>query len=333
MRNNYYYPARDVFDGRVWASLVDPAQPRAMDLDERGEVPDGSFYTNRAIEKLTPAEAALGPAKGVAAPAGPWTVSKRSSRNGRDQFVGKDALGRKFMVKFDHPEYPEAGSAAAIIVSRLFWLAGYHVPANFIVTVDGRRGEASLFIEGEDPGPFDLDTFRYRRSLRGLRVLSAWVDDLDRVSNNTIVTRENGRVRYYFIDFNSSLGLWQGMPKQPWQGHRHIWDPTWGLVNLVSLGALERSQVRHRAPVSRAVGVFYGDDFDPRTWKSQQPNSPFRFMTREDARWMADKIARITPAQLRAIVKAGRYSDPKDEEHVFQALMTRREKILATLSP
>jgi hypothetical protein len=331
MRNNYYYPGRDAFDPRVWASPADPAQPRAMDIDESGEVPDSSFYMNRAVDKITREQAAAGPAAGVQPPRNPWTVSKRSSHDGSDQFVGKDAAGRKFMVKLDHPDYPEAGSGASIIVNRLFWLMGYYVPPSFIVTVDGKRGEASLFIQGEDPGPFDLDTYRYRREYRGLRILSAWLDDLDRASNNTIATREGDTVRYYFIDFNSSLGLWQGRPKEPWQGHRHFWDPTWGLVNLVTLGGLARSQIRSTRPVSKAVGMFYAEDFDPMQWTTQQPNSPYRFMTREDARWMARKIAAIRPEQLRAIVKAAKYSEAKDEEYVFQTLMARREKILALM--
>ena len=61
MKNNYYYPIRDIFDLRVMASLFDPALVRAWNVDAAGEVGDGSFYTNRPISTISPAQAAAGP--------------------------------------------------------------------------------------------------------------------------------------------------------------------------------------------------------------------------------------------------------------------------------
>ncbi len=330
MRNNYYYPVRDFFDPHVFASLGNPDAPVAWDIDDNGEVADNSYYTNRPITKITPAQAAQGAAT-AHPPQPPWTILKKKNHDNIRQFTGKDALGRKFMVKFDDPKYPEAGSGAAIISARILWLLGYNIPPNYLVTIDGQRAEASLFIDSK-LGPSDIDTVRYRREMRALRLASAWIDDLDRVSNNTLIVTKDGINHYYLIDFNSTLGLWQGQPKQPWQGHRHIWDPNWGLSNVLSFGALERAQIHHREPVSRSVGIFYDDDFDPMAWKTQQPNSPFRFMTREDARWMARKIAQISPEQIRSIVQAARYSDPEDEKHVRKTLLARQQKIVAILN-
>jgi hypothetical protein len=52
-------------------------------------------------------------------------------------------------------------------------------------------------------------------------------------------------------------------------------------------------------------------------------------MTLPDALWMVRRIARITPEQLRAIVHAAGYSDPADEDHVYQTLLARQEKIIS----
>ena len=336
MENNYYFPVRDVFDPHVLASLVDSSQPRAWDTNDGGDVPDGSFYVNRDLASITAAQAAAGAA--TAPPKPPWKVVKaRPAEKGTlAGFIGQDASGRKFVVKLDDPQHREAASAAVVIASRLYWLLGYHVPAESVVTItgtgvsdyDGRRGSASEFIDGKILGPFTFDWFRYRREMRGLRVAAAWVDDVDRIASNTLVTFRDGRSYYYLIDFDGTLGLWQGRPKPVWMGHRHLWDPPWGVVNLVSLGRLEKGQIRRRCPFSPAVGIFFADDFDPLAWKQEHPNSAFRFMTKADGRWMAEKIARITPEQLRAIVHAANYSDPNDEDHVLTTLLERRGKIL-----
>lgn len=335
LKNNYYYPVRDVFDPRVWASLFDPDEPRAWDVDSSGDVPAGSFYAHRAIDQITPDRAGLGPASGPL-PKAPWKLIKARDGKIPVSFIAEDATGRRFMVKLDDPDYPEARSAAAVIATRVLWLLGYHVPANYVVTIegtgvaeyDGRRAEASLFIEGEVLGQFKFDWLRYRRQMRGLRLACAWLDDVDRSANNTLLVFRDGRSTYYLLDFDSTLGLWKGRPKMPWLGHRHFWDPNWAAIDVLSLGLLSRSQVRHRRPVSKAVGIYYADDFDPLAWKNEHPNSAFRFMSRADRNWMIERIAKITPDQLRAIVKAAKYSNPQDEEHVFRTLRRRQDKIL-----
>jgi len=339
MKNNYYYPIRDVFDPRVAASLFDPAQVRAWNIDAAGEVDDGSFYTNRPISTISPSKAAAGP--GLAPPKSPWKVVTRrpETKNKLASFIGRDGTGRTFLVKLGDRDHPEANSAAAVITARVLYLLGYHVPANTVVTIagtgvcefDGRRAEASLFIDDNVLGFFKFDKLRYRREMRALRLVAAWLDDLDRCAGNTLAVFRSGRTWYYLIDFDSSLGLWQGRPKQPWRGYRYAWDPNWSACNLMTLGGMERQMIKHDKPFSAAVGIFYADDFDPLAWKQCQPNSAFRFMTREDAKWMAGKIARITPQQILAIVKAARYSGARDERHVYDMLMARREKILLLL--
>ena len=93
------------------------------------EIPDSSWFTNRiGIGKISPDDAAWG-ANVKGSPKLPLTVVKGKS-DGRDGgFFAKDATGRLFLVKFDSKSNPEMRTATSAMVSRFFWTAGYHVPA------------------------------------------------------------------------------------------------------------------------------------------------------------------------------------------------------------
>ena len=41
--------------------------------------------------------------------------------------------GRRFVLKFDPPGYPELATAPDVLVSKFFYALGYHVPENYIV--------------------------------------------------------------------------------------------------------------------------------------------------------------------------------------------------------
>src|SRR5262249_44026482 len=96
---------------------------------------------------------------------------------------------------------------------------------------------ASLRIEGENIGPFlyegtrgddpnDIVPHEDRRDLRGLYVFSAWLNNTDVKSGNTldVVVKENGIpfIRHYLIDFGSALGSDGDRPKDPRLGHEFM---------------------------------------------------------------------------------------------------------------
>src|SRR4030095_2825704 len=99
------------------------------------------------------------------------------------------------------------------------------------------RALASRMVEGQVVGPFSYrgtrsddpnDTIPHenRRVLRGLRVLSAWLNHQDTRSINTMDTlvTEDGRqyLKHYLIDFGSILGSAGYAPKEPWTGHEYF---------------------------------------------------------------------------------------------------------------
>ncbi|MBU0637701.1 MAG: hypothetical protein KKB50_02460, partial [Planctomycetes bacterium] len=325
------YPARDIL-------LLDPLGRRlfgdkAWNATADG-VADSSFFTNRRPEDLTPERIARGPCT-EPPPVLPFRIGKVKQRGGSCGFVGTDVRGRKFLVKLDHPDYPELGSAAAIIGDRVLWGLGYNVPPIYIVQIegtgdqrfDGRRATAVRFLDGVQ-GHFHFDWFRYRRELRGLRLASAWINDTDRVGTNTLVVVRGGRASYYLIDFNSCLGSWQGRPKEPWRGWRHWCDLGWIVVEVFTLG-LQRAEPDPQQPiVAPAVGRFTAEHFDPLRWRSQVPNNAFEHMTASDTRWIIERIRALDRPQIESIVAEARLSNPDDAAYLVETLLKRRQLIL-----
>jgi len=115
---------------------ADKRDIRALDVNTTDEVPDSSWYTNRAVERpLSPAEVASadgtagGPAKGA------WTIVSAKPEGRSPGFVVRDEGGAVFFVKFDPPSNPEMASGAEVISTRILRAAGYHVPENSIAAI------------------------------------------------------------------------------------------------------------------------------------------------------------------------------------------------------
>lgn len=333
LKTSYLYPARDLLTlDWAWRALCGG---EAWNVLPDGGVADGPFFVNRDVAGLSAEQVGRGPAT-APPPVGPWKVVKQKDKGLTPGFIGRDGTGRTFLVKFDDPDYPELGTSAEMIGSRLTWLMGYQVPAFYLVTVegtgdpryDGRRATASLFVPGQVVGGFKFDHYRMRREMRALRLVAAWLNDTDRTDNNTLVAVENGRARCYLLDFNSCLGSWNGRPKAAWRGWRHAWDVEYQLLGLFTLGLLPKVPqiVEFKSP---AVGSFdLLADGDARRWRPQNAHPAFDRMTAADASWMAGRMAAVSTAQLEAAVSAGQFSRPEDAQAVLRMLVRRRERVL-----
>jgi len=340
---HYFVPGRDyVFLTWLGRGLFGDV---AWNLTPDGEVSDGPFFVNRDIAATTPEQIRAGPQTGPP-PTPPWTIKRRKNSGGTGGFIGTDARGRDYLVKVDRPEYPELGTGAEMIASRAVWLLGYHVPSIYLVTIegtgdasfDGRRATASPMLEGEPLGAWDFDSFRMRREVRALRLVSAWLNDSDRIDTNTLAVRIQPRtevsgpitepVVFYQVDFNSSLGSWNGRPKDPWRGWRHAWDVEYQLLAVLTLGLLPRLPAD--TPIlSPAVGTFDLLTHDSaRAWRPQMPNTAFDRLTETDAAWICHRLKAISDDQLRALVEAAGFSHSTDGEAVLNMLVARRERIL-----
>ena len=202
------------------------------------------------------------------------------------------------------------------------------------------RALASKFVDGTPLGPWNFEgtvkedpndrvAHEHRRELRGMRVISAWLNDTDRRDANTMaVYNDNGYVDHYVQDFGNTLGANGTSIHQPIQGQAYLIDPRYMLVSALSLGGYLTPWEDIEAEVPYpAVGYFRADVFKPGRWVPTHPLPPFENMTLRDAFWGAKQVMSFSDDDIRAIVKTGQYSNPDAEEYIANVLMERRDKI------
>jgi hypothetical protein len=135
----YYFDG--VFARLITRALELPRPQRALGVNALDEVPDSTWFTNRiGVRNLSLDEVRRGPTS-IASPEAhkPWTIKSAKQGGKSIGFVIEDARGEKFLLKFDEREYPEAETAADVIVNRLLWACGYNVPEDHVVYL--RRDE------------------------------------------------------------------------------------------------------------------------------------------------------------------------------------------------
>ncbi len=209
------------------------------------------------------------------------------------------------------------------------------------------RALASRGVEGDAIGPFSYRGLRIddpndripherRRSLRGLWLFSAWLNNTDVRRQNTLDTfvtvdarRRLGYVRHFLIDFGDSLGAAGERAKYIGEGYEgHIdWAAMMGRLVGVGLRYPYWLWVK-RAPYP-SVGVFESTVFDPERWEPSYDNPAFIQASARDTFWAATLMARFDRARVEAAVASGHYSDPRAAALIVQILMRRRDKLLA----
>jgi hypothetical protein len=107
----------------------------APNVNTVGEVPDSSWFTNRAgTRPLSATDVARGPDT-TNGPVGRWTVVSGKSEGVRPGFTVHDAAGVTWFVKFDAPGYPEQATGAEVVATKLFWALGYNVAETHVATI------------------------------------------------------------------------------------------------------------------------------------------------------------------------------------------------------
>ena len=111
----------------------------ADNVNVMDEPPNSSWWTRRHYyDEMTPRELAVGPNEqdttgAAAGPAdGPWTVTSGKFQGASRGFQIEDARGDRYLIKLDHPDWPELMSSVEVISTKIFYGAGYHVPQNTI---------------------------------------------------------------------------------------------------------------------------------------------------------------------------------------------------------
>jgi len=113
---------------------------RARNVNTIDEVPDSSWYTNRAGSRpLSPADVFTGPDTTAGPEAGTWTVTSSKGDGVTPGFTIKDAKGQLWFLKFDPPGYRGMATGTEVAVTKLMWALGYHVPENHIAYMHRER--------------------------------------------------------------------------------------------------------------------------------------------------------------------------------------------------
>lgn len=144
--STYFSPfAWDALDNTVFRPVanlfaVDPAG-EAVNVTALDEVADSSWFTNRigaAPETVPPEVLAIGPCAGAPPldPAQPWTVVGGKPDGENPGFFIRGQDGSRYLLKFDGAAQAPRATAADVIVTRIYWAAGFETPCNRIVFFD-----------------------------------------------------------------------------------------------------------------------------------------------------------------------------------------------------
>jgi len=121
----------------------------ARNINTIGEVPDSSWFTNRAGHRaLTPQDVATGPNTSDGPAPGTWTITSSKSDGVTPGFTVKDSTGQRWFLKFDPPGYRAMATGTEVAVTKLMWALGYNVPENHVAYIRRDRltvGEGAKF--------------------------------------------------------------------------------------------------------------------------------------------------------------------------------------------
>jgi hypothetical protein len=215
------------------------------------------------------------------------------------------------------------------------------------------RAALSLWIEGKELGPYGYsgqreddpnDRFPHedRRDLRGLYVLSAWINNTDTQEDNTFDTYMGepgrGHVVHYQQDVSGAFGNWAVMPQAYWTGTENYFATGRILGSLVTLGFLPRPWEGERVESARAqtlakwpeLGWFDAEHFRGTKWRPTIHNAAFDRATARDRYWGMKRLLAFDEREVRAAISVGRYR-PEVAERLFDVLWRRREKLARSI--
>lgn len=200
---------------------------------------------------------------------------------------------------------------------------------------------ASKFVPGPPKGPFFFEGVREddpndhyvhegRRELRGLNVVSAWINHVDmRFMNTMDVFVSPGFLRHYLIDFAATLGSGTIRSHEPREGVEYNFDFWDTMGRLFSLGFHRAGwEEVEWATIHPTIGWLSAEYFDPAEWKANWPNKAFNSMTDRDGYWGAKLVGSFDEEQIQAAVAAGGLPDAWAADTLASILLTRRDKIV-----
>ena len=198
--------------------------------------------------------------------------------------------------------------------------------------VPGRPLDPFIFTGVRKDDPNDYYHHEFRRELRGLYVVSSWLNHVDMRYENSldVFIDPPGYVRHYLIDFAATLGSGTIRPHNPREGSEYNFDFWQTMGRVFTLGFHQKGwegiQYRQFHP---SIGWLPVETFDPGSWRANWPNVAFRLVTPTDGYWGAKIVASFTDDHIRAAVDQGALPVAEAAELLTEILVIRRDKVIA----
>jgi hypothetical protein len=110
---------------------------RAQNVNTIDEVPDSTWFTNRlGTRPVTVEELLRGPDTTSGPAPGSWTVIDAKNDGVTPGFTVRDSKGTVWFLKVDPPGYRAMATGTEVVVTKLFWALGYHVPEVHLSVLD-----------------------------------------------------------------------------------------------------------------------------------------------------------------------------------------------------
>jgi hypothetical protein len=109
---------------------------RAQNVNTVDEVPDSNWFTNRlGARPVSVDELLRGPDTTRGPAPGPWMVIAAKNDGVTPGFRIRDSAGQVWFIKVDPPGYRAMATGTEVLVTKLFWALGYHVPEVHIASL------------------------------------------------------------------------------------------------------------------------------------------------------------------------------------------------------
>jgi hypothetical protein len=207
------------------------------------------------------------------------------------KFRVRDGRGREWVAKVSK----EAQSETAAV--RLIWAAGYETEINYLVprvTIPGAGTFENVRFEARpknvkrlDEWSWERNPFTGTRELEGLKVLMVLINNWDLKDTNNVILQDAGELRYAISDLGAAFGKEGGGPGFLWRITRSRNEPE-DYADTKFIDKVEGGRV----------------DFHY-TGKNKGLVEKVRV---EHARWIGERLARLTDGQLAAIFRAANYT-------------------------
>jgi hypothetical protein len=253
-----------------------------------------------------------------------------------------DARGLPYELLPELPGREGMRSAAAAIGSRLTHALGYRVAEVYVVRDDsGQRMAATRWPAGVDLGPTPINRLRAddpndhlphvdRRSLRALKLVTAWLDIpkmRPRMLRDVFVGKNaEGHVQHFLVGFEGSIGVEGYLRAVDFARDPDREDANF-FLRLWSLGLSPKMPGILPTTEWPSIGLF-SSRLVPADYEPSPPFEPIDRLQPGDLYWISKRMAAVPRATLAQAIWSAQL-EPAPENYLFQVLHRRRATVAA----